>query len=494
MQRTIFAAALLALAMVSCSDGGDSGAGPNAGAGAGTGAVGGSAANGGASGTPDTSGTGGAAGTMNVGGMTGGMSSAGTGGSPDDPDAAAPDAGDDDIPDTVDPGTAEWEPVPAADVETVCKLDPALLAEADAALNIPYVIVRYGKLCHEHYPDGETPMTTAEVFSTTKSFGALVVGIASWQTRDIPRTGPKTGQLSDWDRADHWLDAASITYNKDAHVAHVLGMVAHNEDLSYGMKQHQYDTVGDIQINTLSDMVNAAVAQDTERLGANIEEFTQRHVYAPLGMTLSSWTADATDKNFAYTWSSSVREMARVGLLILNRGVWSGQRLVDQEYIYKMTHPSFEDGNTAYGYLTWLATWSNHSIGFSPPTDQGPNILGYDGNPCAPVALWNNYPHGEIQEAPDCNYEAPYDCEQTHDVGVWQAVGLGGQLIQGHPGLDLVIAARNDAAGGAGLWSALIPAVAKADPMFAGDTAAFCEAYSANEYAPDLKTPWPDYD
>jgi CubicO group peptidase (beta-lactamase class C family) len=207
-------------------------------------------------------------------------------------------------------------------------------------------------------------------------------------------------------------------------------------------------------------------------------------LFEPLGMTASSWSGGAEDKVFVYTWSSSVRDMSRVGLLLLNRGMWNGKRVLAEEWVYKMTHPAFEDGNTGYGYLTWLSSWSNHSIGFSPPTTQGANV------PCTPVALWDEYPHGELSTAPDCNYESPYACDREEDVGVFQAVGLGGQLIQVHPGLDLVIAVRNEPLGGAGAWPALRPAVVNADPMFDGNDAAFCEAYQANTYAPDLKGPW----
>ncbi len=427
---------------------------------------------------------------LSVGGSNGGMGGA-------EPAAGAsgmhgPDAGDvspgmdepeeSPVPDNlVDPGDGPWEPVPPEKVEEVCKLDPAALAQADTRLNVPWAVVRYGRLCHEFYPPGQTATTVGEVFSTTKSLGATVVGMVNYQTRDIERTDRKTGQLSDWDRADHWLD--TFTYNPEAHVAHVLAMVGHNADLSWGKKPHAYDTTGTVQINTLSEMVNAAVAQDPARLGANIEEFTQKFLYAPLGMTDSSWNADALDKVFAYTWSSTVRDMLRVGLFILNRGVWDGERRMSESWAYKMTHPAFEDGNTAYGYLTWLSSQSNHSIGFSPPTAQGPSI------PCTPSALWNEYPHGELSEATDCNYTAPTSCEQDFDAGVWQAVGFMGMVIQGHPGLDMVLVVKNDALGGAGLWPAAMPVVVAGDPMFAGDEMGFCDAYSKNQYAPDLR-PW----
>jgi len=372
-----------------------------------------------------------------------------------------------------DPGAAPWVPVPAARVAEECGLDPTLLAAADAALNRPYAVIRYGQLCHEFYPDGTD--SVAEVFSATKTMGALVTGIAAYQTRNLPRHGRKTGPLSDDDRVDQWLD--SFSFNPAARVAHVLAMEAQNHDLSFGKKVFQYDLVGQVQINRLSDIVNAAVQQDPARLGANLEEFTQRFLFAPLGMHESRWSGGTPDKVFAYSWETTVRDMARVGLLMLRDGVWSGERIVDAAWIYKMTHVSFEDANTGYGYLTWLSSASNYTFGEHGAKYQGP------GDPCAPVVLYPHYPHGE---APDCNYAAPYTCRQTFDVGVWYAAGLGGQYIVGHRGLDLVLVVKNlGDVGAAPLWNAVRPALVALDPTYRGDEAAFCERYGANAYAPD---------
>ena len=376
-----------------------------------------------------------------------------------------------------DPGAAPWEPVPAADVAARCGLDPDLLAAADPMVNRPYVVVRYGLLCHEYYPSGDLD-PTAEVFSTTKTFGGLVTGIAAYQTRDLPRTGRKTGPISDEDRADHWLD--EISFNPEARVAHVLAMVAHNIDLGFERKAHMYDTVGTVQINRLSDVINTALQQDPERLGANLEEFTQRHVFGPLGMQSSSWTGGLPNKIFAYFWHSTVRDMARVGLLMLHGGVWSGERLLDEEWVYRMTHPSFEDANTGYGYLTWLNAASNWTFGLGDGLHQGPV------DPCAPPALYPTYPHG-LSEAADCHYDPPYTCDQTYDVGMWFAAGLGGQYLVGHRGLDLVLAVKDFAGGPTGIWAAVRPALVALDPTFQGDEAAFCAEYSRGAYAPDLR-------
>jgi hypothetical protein len=76
---------------------------------------------------------------------------------------------------------------------------------------------------------------------------------------------------------------------------------------------------------------------------------------------------------------------------------------------------------------------------------------------------------------------------------VWQAVGLQGQVIQGHPGLDIVIVVRDLTPLGSGpaapglLWDAVRPAVIAADPKFSGNEAAFCSAYGSNTYAPDRR-------
>lgn len=392
--------------------------------------------------------------------------------------AAVPGCGDDGSEPLRDPGTSEWALVPKDRVAEECGLDPALLAAAEQALDHPWAVVRYGKLCHEYYPDGTD--APAELFSAAKTLGAVVVGVAAYRTRSLQRTGRKTGPLSDEDRVDHWLDA--FDFNPDAKIAHVLAMVAHNEDLGFGAREYSYDPLGFVQVNRLNDIVTAAIAQDPANLGSSVEELTQRFLFQPLGMRDSSWNNDLPDKPFAYSWDSTVRDMARLGLLLMNGGIWNGERLLDEAWVYKITHPAFEDANTGYGYLTWLHSRSNYVLSEGPERFQGPR------DPCTPASLWPAYPHG-LSESPDCRYEAAWRCEQQHDVGAWSADGAGGQLIEGHPGLDMVLVAKDAGLGATfgTLWGPIRPALIALDPVFQGDEEAFCEAYGNNAYAPDLR-------
>ncbi|NNE18239.1 MAG: hypothetical protein HKN10_07160 [Myxococcales bacterium] len=378
------------------------------------------------------------------------------------------------------PGQGEWTPVTKAQVADDCGLDPDLLAQADLVIDRAYAVVRYGKLCHEFYPTSLYPGGVDEpeiVFSAAKTLAAVLTGAAAWSTRDLERSGRKTGPLQDGDRIDHWLD--EFTFNQDAQVGHVLGMVGHNEDLSSLELDFMYDTVGEVQINRLNDVVAAAIAQDPA-LGSSVHEFLVRYLFEPVGMRQSDWDGDAPDKNFAFGWSSTARDMARLGLLMLDGGLWSGERLVSEDWMYKMTHPSFELANTGYGYLTWLIARSNADNGDGLPKTTAPNAE------CTPSSIWNEYPHG-LSEAPDCNYLPPWDCGQAFDVGVWYAAGLMGNYISGHPGLDMVLVVKNIGSNNQNrVWNAVRPALVALDPTYGGDEEAFCEAYAAGDYAPSL--------
>jgi len=469
--RGILACTLLA-GLFACSE--DAGPSMNAMAGSGGGGTGGQltggtgGASGGIGGGGGASGTSGGVGGMSggLGGMTGGIDAMPAMDASTEEDGAMPmdDGGTPEgfppltFPTGDDPGTGPWDVVSPENVAAECGLDPALLEMADETLAKSYAIVRYGKLCHEYYAPGEPTVDQADhVFSASKTLAATTFGAVVYHTRDIPRAGDKTGPLSDMDRVDYWLD--DFTFNEDAQVAHVLAMTAYNEDLSHGAKMFMYDANGSREIQRLGDIAEVAIAQDAARLGSSLEDFAIRFIFEPLGMEDSTWSAFSGPPPQAYGWNATVRDMLRLGLLLVRGGRWDGQTLLGADWVYTMTHPAFEDANAGYGYLTWLSAGA-----------------------CAPSAIHRTYPHG-LSEATDCG--SAFGCEQTYDVGVFQAVGAGGQYIVGHRGLDLVIAIKNYE--GDPVWDVVRPALIAEDPTFMGDSDAFCSAYRAGDYAPALE-------
>lgn len=373
-----------------------------------------------------------------------------------------------------DPGLGEWETVAREDLIELCGLDPDILDEIDGNVTFPYAIVRYGLLCHEHYPEEQPgPDDVVENFSATKTMAATVVGRAATLSAELD------APLCDTDRLDAWV--GDITINPDALIAHVLAMLGYNESLAFGERAFEYDATGSRELNRLGDVIEAVIAKDPAAFGnaTTTGEFAQLELFDRLGMADSVWAGEV----FGYTWASTLRDMARLGLLLVHEGVWAGERIVHEEWVYRMTHPSFEDANTGYGYLTWLATDRNLRLpGF-------PNPLQVPIGACQPPALWRSYPHPP-SESLDCNYNGEVSCAQTFDVGVFGAVGLEGQLIVGHPGLDLVIVTKNagDIAFVMTPWDLIRRALIAVDPVYAGDQSAFCAAYASGNYAPDLIT------
>lgn len=363
---------------------------------------------------------------------------------------------------SLDPGLHEWVPVADSEVAEKCGLSPQLLREADRELGLrSYVVIRHGRLCHEH----RNSKGQFHVASITKFMSSLLVGIATTRS-----------QLSDESPVIEYLDVEELDgINANARVAHVLAMISTKDDLSWNQKgTWRYDAFGWREIDKLIPIVETAIEREPSAFPSieTIDDLARKALFDRLGMQNTSWSGDT----MAHGMRSNLRDVARLGLLLLRGGVWNGERIVDEQYIYRMGHPSFPDINTGYGYLLMMNARENwtYSSGDNDPD-------------CAPVSIWNHYPHAPFFEAKTCN-NAKEACSQDYDVGIKWAAGFGGHKVVVHPGLDLVMVIRDDWSnnGHNNVWDAVRPALVELDPVYAGNEAAFCRAYSNNEYAPDL--------
>jgi hypothetical protein len=354
-----------------------------------------------------------------------------------------------------DPGTGPWE----MGTPEACKMDPTLFE--DSALG-NYAVFRYGKLCHIKGGD-----SVGQMFSATKTLGGVTAGRCAQMAKDVPKTGPGTGTISPEDPARDWIASA----RQGATISHVMAMVAAaSTALEESQLRFRYDTVGAEAINGMVAATEKCAAQ----VGAptDFSRFMRQEVFEKLGMSDSSYSAAS---GIGTGWSANVLDMGRLGTMLVHDGWYNGEQLLSPVWVYRMSHPAFESANTAYGHLAWV----NHRGG-----SVAPGGATSSGDSCAPAAFWQRYPHFQ-SEAADCNASSG-GCEQMYDVGVFSARGLGGQEITMHPGLDLVIVARNYSGGVQGMWAAVRPGLVAMDPMFKGDEDAFCEAYGSGNYAPDL--------
>lgn len=88
--------------------------------------------------------------------------------------------------------------------------------------------------------------------------------------------------------------------------------------------------------------------------GEPIQDYARKRLFEPLGMRNTRLHLD--NKNHAWTYAdmeTTPREFARIGLLMLNKGVWQGKRIVSESWVEQMTKPS-QTFNPHYGLLWWL--------------------------------------------------------------------------------------------------------------------------------------------
>lgn len=265
-----------------------------------------------------------------------------------------------------------WQTASADAVE----MDPAPLEAAANAIGggtFPKVdsmlVVRRGRLVHETYFNGFGRETLHDLRSATKSITSVLVGIAIDQgllsgvdEPVLPRLGGGAGLRNPDPRK------AAIT------VGHLLTMTPGldcddwnaaspgNEEKMYGERdwvkfvldlpmaadpgtRYGYCTGG---VVTLGAVLGNAT-------GRRADFFARDVLFGPLGVTRAEWEYTPTG---AVDTGGHIRmrprDMAKIGQLFLQRGLWEGRRVVSEAWVERSTSYLVRTpSNQEYGYLWW---------------------------------------------------------------------------------------------------------------------------------------------
>ncbi len=103
--------------------------------------------------------------------------------------------------------------------------------------------------------------------------------------------------------------------------------------------------------------------------GMTLAQYAESRLFAPLGIESYEWFPFPNESDMTVASSTLYlrpRDMAKIGQLVLDGGVWDGTRLVSEAWLSRSTQESITmDGpsspvpplNPAYGYLWWLGTF-----------------------------------------------------------------------------------------------------------------------------------------
>jgi CubicO group peptidase (beta-lactamase class C family) len=98
------------------------------------------------------------------------------------------------------------------------------------------------------------------------------------------------------------------------------------------------------------------------RTGETADQYARTHLFGPLGIETFYWktTPDGLPDTEGGLYLEP-RDLARLGRLVLEDGIWQGQRLLPEGWIHASTEAAVRDVNPAnsapdwgYGYQWWL--------------------------------------------------------------------------------------------------------------------------------------------
>jgi len=96
--------------------------------------------------------------------------------------------------------------------------------------------------------------------------------------------------------------------------------------------------------------------------GKNIAEFAEEYLFEPLGIKEYNWIS----KNGIYDGGGGLslksRDIAKYGLLHLNKGKWNDKEIVSKKWIEEIFSPFIEIHNPVYGCYQWRMVRTEHGF------------------------------------------------------------------------------------------------------------------------------------
>lgn len=267
------------------------------------------------------------------------------------------------------PSTYYYPPLTGSDWETI---SPTTLGWNTNKLNelleyvrtnnsTAFIILYKGRIVSENYWNGFSASTSQRIFSSTKSIGAFLIGLAQEQ-----------GKLNINEKVSTYLgtgwSSAALFRENQITVKHLISMTSGLTDaLTYeadpGTKWY-YNTPA---YHKIYAVLAAAYAQTND-------QYTREQLWNKIGMQHAYWDVEPGG---GPSMSCSGRDMSRFGLLMASDGKWNGNTIMTSSTYFTQMLSSSQTLNPGYGYLWWLNGQSSFilpgTIGQSFPGSLMPN-------------------------------------------------------------------------------------------------------------------------
>jgi len=248
----------------------------------------------------------------------------------------------------------------------------------DRYRTVAFLVIKDDSLRHEQYHDGYGTGSLSNSFSVAKSIIGILVGIALNEGKIKSLDDPVYKYYPEYASGE----------NRKLKIRHLLTMSSGLDyDESYTSltsptTRAYYDNKLREQMNDLCLKEEPGKrfeyrSSDTQILsfvlqaatGVSISDYASEKLWKPLGAEHDAqWSLDhenGDEKAYCCNYCSA-RDFARIGKLVLHKGVWNGKRIVSQGFMDEMLTPAplLNEGenNLTYGYQWWIREQNGHKV------------------------------------------------------------------------------------------------------------------------------------
>ena len=234
------------------------------------------------------------------------------------------------------------------------------------------LILKDGKLILEEYFHGFNREKTHPIRSANKSIGSILTGIAidkhfikNTEEKIYPHF--KDYEINQkWDRRVKDVSIKSLLtmtsgYACDDHTIPAFqceeGMYKTNNWLEYALNlPMEHKPLEHFAYNSSSLILLSEIISQTSKM--TIPDFADTYLFKPLGINAFNWGFSPKKRtSIAGNATMKPRDMAKIGILMLNNGKWNNRQIISKKWVEESTKEhTISDNHRKYGYLWWIGS------------------------------------------------------------------------------------------------------------------------------------------
>lgn len=229
------------------------------------------------------------------------------------------------------------------------------------------LVVRNGKLVVEEYFRGKNGNDLFHLRSITKNFTSAITGKAI-EEGYLTNTGLSvkdyypnqvTGEKEQITVHDLLNMTSGLEWNENQEIIPLINNEVSNP-ITYYLSKDLVQTPGTaFNYCSLSAHVVANIIETSAKV--SFETYTKQKLFEPLGIRQYDWEKDPDGKVWGgFGLQLRARDLAKFGLLYLNKGLWENEQLISKEWVNTAATKQINIGTSGNGYsYQW---WHSNSF------------------------------------------------------------------------------------------------------------------------------------